>query len=456
MTGIRKTLRPDWSRGVDIAPLVVFRIIFGLLGAFSAVRFMFYGWVERLYITPSFHFHYQGFHWISTLPGKWMYLPFILMVAAGIAIALGYFYRVAAVLFFLTFSYVELLDKANYLNHYYFVSIISFLLIWIPAHRAWSLDSKRTPNIKSATVPYWCLWILRFQLGLVYCFAGLAKINSDWLLEAQPLRIWLQTYRDLPVVGDYLAEKWVAYLFSWFGCVYDLFIPFFLMSSKTRKPAYLIVIVFHVLTWSLFPIGVFPWVMIGSTLIFFPASFHKKILSVIPGNTPSLHVARKKFFLSPVKKAFLILFIVVQLVIPMRYLLYRGNLFWYEEGFRFSWRVMLMEKKGITTFYVVNPKDSSSIEIKNADYLTDGQIDQMSRQPDMILEFAHFLGEKFQDTIFHFDKKTIHLRNPRIEAEGFVTLNGRTNSMYVSRKHDLLKIDPSTSYKSWIEPPKSR
>lgn len=454
MTGIRKTLIPDWTRGVDIAPLVVFRIIFGILGAFSAIRFIYYGWVERLYITPSFHFHYQGFHWINTLPGKWMYVPFILMVFAGLAIALGFLYRFAAILFFLTFSYVELLDKANYLNHYYFVSIISFLLIWIPAHHAWSIDSKRNPAIKSTTVPYWSLWILRFQLTLVYCFAGLAKINSDWLLEAQPLRIWLQTFRDVPVVGNYLADKWVAYLFSWFGCIYDLFVPFFLMIPKTRKPAYLLVIVFHVLTWILFPIGVFPWVMIGSTLIFFPASFHKKILSFFSGNNPSNHLARKKFYISPLKKIFIVLFITVQLVVPMRYALYSGNLFWYESGFRFSWRVMLMEKKGIATFYVVNPKDNASIEIKNSDYLTDGQIDQMSRQPDMILEFAHFLGAKFQDTTFHFGDNTIHLKNPRIEVEGYVTLNGRPNSLYVSRKHDLMKIDQQTDYSYWIEPPK--
>lgn len=34
-----------------------------------------------------------------------------------------------------------------------------------------------------------------------------------------------------------------------------------------------------------------------------------------------------------------------QILFPWRYLLYDGNIFWTEEGYRFAWRVMLMEKQ---------------------------------------------------------------------------------------------------------------
>jgi hypothetical protein len=449
MTAISRLKTPDWSRGVDIAPLVVFRIIFGILGTFSAIRFVSYGWVEKLYITPAFHFHYQGFNWVNPLPGNWMYLPFIIMILGGLAIATGTFYRIFAILFFLAFSYVELLDKANYLNHYYFVSIVSFLLILVPANRKWSIDSYLRPHILSSTVPYWCIWILRFQLTLVYCFAGLAKINSDWLLEAQPLRIWLQAFRDLPVVGDYLATKWVAYVFAWFGCCYDLFVPFFLMLPKTRKPAYAAVIVFHVLTWMLFPIGVFPWVMIGCTLIFFPASFHRSLLRFLPNK---LETNKKRIFkVQPALKLLLVIFIATQLIFPIRYLFKSGTLFWHEEGFRFSWRVMLIEKKGLATFYVVDRQSKGSIEINNAKYLTDTQIDQMSRQPDMILEFAHYLGKQYNDTVLDLGTVKKHLVHPRVEAEVFVTLNGRPSRKYVDRKHDLMEVSMSDNYTKWVE-----
>ncbi len=45
----------------------------------------------------------------------------------------------------------------------------------------------------------------------------------------------------------------VAYAFSWLGCLYDLSIPFLLLYRKTRPFAYAAVIIFHILTAILFP-----------------------------------------------------------------------------------------------------------------------------------------------------------------------------------------------------------
>lgn len=453
MTAISTRIQQSLTRGVPVTPLVAFRIIFGALAVFSALRFCYYGWVDSLYIQPKFHFHYLWFEWVQPLPGNWMYLPFVLMTVGGLGILLGAFYRISAVVYFLSFTYVELLDKANYLNHYYFVSIVAFLLIWLPAHADVSVDARMFSNIRRSKVPYWSIWILRFQLTLVYVFAGLAKINSDWLLEAMPLRIWLQGFRDLPLVGDAFASVWLAYVFSWFGCLYDLFIPVFLMLPRTRKWAYLLVIAFHVLTWLLFPIGIFPWVMIGITLIFFPAEWHEKWLRFFRIRRQTTSKNYRKPSMLRLKTVVISIFVVVQLLLPLRYLCYPGSLFWYEEGYRFSWRVMLMEKKGYATFYVVDPKRKGSIIVNNSDYLTDTQIDQMSRQPDMILEFAHFIGNKYRDTVLHFGSETVHLQRPGVEAEVFVTLNGSPHSAFVTRTHNLMTISKYQTYASWVEAP---
>ncbi len=439
---------------VSVTPLIGFRIIIGSLFLFSTVRFLTNGWVKQLYIDPPFHFTYLGFDWIHPLPGSWMYLPFIAMVLASIGIILGAFYRFSASLFFLAFTYIELLDKSYYLNHYYFVSIVAFLLIWMPAHVQFSIDARRNPGIRRNTIPYWPIFLLRFQLGIVYCFAGIAKLNPDWLFEAQPLRMWLQVFRDLPVVGDLMATSWVAFAFSWFGCFYDLFIPFFLSYSKTRNTAYFFVIVFHILTWLLFPIGVFPWVMIFSTLIFFPASFHDRWLNPLKrvfGRNYSAPVIKATRVKQPVVWI-ISAFLLIQLVLPFRYLLYPDGLFWHEEGFRFSWRVMLIEKKGYATFYVEDSDTRKSIEIMNSDYLSPQQIDQMSRQPDMILQFAHFLGKKYADTVLHFGSKSVHLSHPRVTADIYVTLNGRPNQQFVSRETDLMQEEYNLKHRKWIIP----
>lgn len=450
-------IRKRWSdllfREVSASPLVAFRIVIGTLFLFSTVRFLSNGWVKQLYIDPPFHFSYLGFDWVHPLPGNWMYVPFFLMAVASLGIIFGAFYRLSAALFFVAFTYVELLDKSYYLNHYYFVSLVSFILIWLPAQVQLSVDAKRNPSIRRKTIPYWPIFLLRFQLGIVYVFAGIAKIHPDWLLEAQPLRLWLQAFRDLPLVGNLLASSWVAFVFSWFACFYDLTIPFFLSNNRTRNIAYFFVIAFHILTWLLFPIGVFPWVMIFSTLIFFPAGFHDRWLNPLK----SVFRWKDHTSLSPIARPRVLVitlsaFLLIQLLLPFRYLLYPENLFWHEEGFRFSWRVMLMEKKGYATFYVEDRNTHQSIEINNSEYLTPQQIDQMSRQPDMILQFAHFLGKKYQDTLLHFGSKTVHLSRPKVGADVYVTLNGRPNQQFVSRKTDLMQEEYNLKHRTWILP----
>ena len=52
-------------------------------------------------------------------------------------------YVYACILFFLSFTYIELIDKTTYLNHYYFISVVSFLMIFLPANIYFSIDSFR-------------------------------------------------------------------------------------------------------------------------------------------------------------------------------------------------------------------------------------------------------------------------------------------------------------------------
>jgi hypothetical protein len=442
------------SENSSIAPLVTFRVIFGALAFLGTLRFILKGWVYQLYIEPQFYFGFLGFEWVKPLPENWMYLPFILMLIASLGILLGLYYRFSTVLFFLAFTYVELLDKTNYLNHYYFVSLVAFLLIWLPANRKLSLDI-RWKNLEERNITKrFHIQILQFQIACVYFFAGLAKINSDWLFEAEPLHTWLQSHRDMPLVGSLLAEKWVAYLFSWFGCFYDSFIVFFLLLRKTRPFAYFFVVAFHLMTGWLFPIGVFPYVMIGCTLIFFSCDFHEKIIRLLKKDAFSVkkeavftktRLTRTKFLHS-----FFILFIAIQLILPMRYLLYPGNLFWNEEGFRFSWRVMLMHKEGNAQFYIKDSKTGGEIEIQNSDYLTKRQIDQMATQPDMIIQFAHFLKLKYSDRALIINEKKYIIKNPSVHADVFVSLNGRPSKKMIQKETDLSRKPYNLSHRDWL------
>jgi len=443
---------------VSIAPLIMFRIIFGALLLFGTLRFVSKGWVEQLYILPKYHFGYLGFEWVQKLPGNWMYLPFIVMIVTALMVIVGYFYRIAITSFFLCFTYVELIDKSYYLNHYYFVSLMCFILIWLPAHRHFSLDVKRKNVTEQHNVPNWTIRIIQFQLGVVYFFAGIAKLNSDWLMEGQPLGIWLQAHHNIPLVGPLLQEKWMAIAFSWAGCLYDLFIVFFLLMARSRKFAYLFVVFFHLVTWYLFPIGVFPWVMIFSTLIFFSTNFHEIALDRLQRlfrKDNSLNAATSKSAPFPSARwvnVTIALYIIFQLAVPFRYLLYPGNLYWNEEGFRFSWRVMLMHKEGHAVFYLKDKKTGRESEINNAKFLTRTQEDQMATQPDMILQYVQFLKAYHHGKVLHYGNEKFTIKDPTIHAEIYVSLNNRLSQKFVDKRHDLTTFAYDLKHRKWLEP----
>lgn len=428
---------------MHIAPLVSFRIIFGAMMLISTLRFILKGWVEELYVKPKFFFTYLGFDWIQPLDEQGMYMVFLVMLISSTGILLGAWYRISSVLFFLCFTYVELIDKTNYLNHYYFVSLVAFLMIWLPAHRYASIDVLRNPKIYAEKVQAGFINVLRFQLGLVYFFAGVAKINPDWLVRSQPLSLWLSASVEKPVIGFLFRYKLTAVLLSWFGMIYDLTIPFLLSFRRTRSTAYLAVIVFHLLTWYLFPIGMFPFIMIGSTLLFFSEKWHKKFISPIER---LFHITSKKdhkpiIRLNPSIGYLFIIFAFFQLVLPFRYLLYPGDLFWTEQGYRFSWRVMLMEKAGYVTFKVTDPEKNKKTLVYPYQYLTPQQEKMMATQPDMILQFAHFLEKEFREK---------GINDPMITADAYVTINGRPGKRFIDPSVDLTRLPRNWHHKRWV------
>ncbi|MGK7368606.1 MAG: HTTM domain-containing protein [Candidatus Halalkalibacterium sp. M3_1C_030] len=443
------TLKGYFDRTADAAPLAVYRIAFGALMAFSMLRFYLNGWIQKLYIEPDFFFSYYGFEWVQPL-GGWTYLIFIICGVSAVFVMIGYYYRAATAVFFLSFTYIELMDKTTYLNHYYFVSLVAFLLMFLPAHTAYSVDATRKPHLGNRLVPRWTIDALKLMIGIVYFYAGLAKLNSDWLLNAMPLHIWLTAQFDLPLLGALLQNEWSHYAFSWLGTLYDLTIPFLLLWKHTRPAAFLLLVIFHLLTGLLFPIGMFPYIMIAGSLIFFDAQVHRKMLRWIGKITrikwPALSSGVYRFPRQIIRKGVMPLFavfFVLQLTLPFRYLLYPGELFWTGQGFRFSWRVMLIEKRGYAQFKVVNPATGDQFYVDNDDYLTPFQEKQMSFQADFILEFAHYLENIYRQK---------GINDPRIYVESYASLNGRGSQRYIDPNVDLTTIERSLKPKQWILP----
>ena len=440
----------DKSQSVDAAPLALFRILFGLMMFISIVRFWAYGWIEKFYIEPKFHFSFYGFDWVQPI-GTYTYLVFIICGISALFVAIGFKYRISIIAFFLSFTFIELMDKTTYLNHYYFISLLSFLMIFLPASVYYSVDAYRGSIQPYKYIPRWTIDSIKLLLGIVYFYAGLAKLQPDWLIDAMPLKIWLPARYDLPILGDFLQQTWVHYTFAWGGALYDLTIPFLLLFKRTRGFAFIMVVIFHILTRVLFPIGMFPYIMIVSALIFFEPTVHNAILNWLSKllkldeslfNVKDILIF-KKSITNRLKIGILIAFFALQILIPFRFLFYPGHLFWTEQGFRFSWRVMLMEKAGYANFKILDAKSGKRFYVDNSDFLTAQQEKMMSTQPDMILQYAHFLGNHFRSQGHE---------NLEIYVESYVALNGKKSRLFIDPERNLMDIEEGFGHKDWILP----
>lgn len=430
-------------REVDAASVVMFRVLFGLLIAASAVRFAAKGWIFEHLVAPRVVFPYWGFEWVKPLPLEATAALFVALGLAALGVALGAFYRASAAVVFVLFTYVHLVDQTYYLNHYYLVSCLALLACLLPLARSGSVDAlRRTGSAGASTVPAWVLHCLRAQVGLVYFFAGLAKLKPDWLLHAEPLRIWLSANADAPFLGAVADARWLAPVMSWAGALFDLSVVPLLLWKRTRPFAYGAVVVFHAVTAQLFQLGMFPWIMSLVALVFFEPGWPRKVLPFVPFfRGPGASAAGRGEPRWPL--AALAVYFAVQLFMPLRHLLYPGDVCWTEEGFRYSWNVMLLEKSGAVDLHVRDPETGRVHSVSPRDYLTPVQAKMMATQPDMILTFAHVVGKDFQRR---------GVRNPEVRADVFVSWNGRPAARLVDPTVDLYREREGLAHKTWLLP----
>jgi vitamin K-dependent gamma-carboxylase len=416
------SLRERLSRPVDGASLVAFRVLFGLLMAASALRFVASGWVERFFVERTFFFKYWGFSWVEVGPPWLMYGVYSLLVVLGLCVALGFAYRAAIVLFLVLFSYAELTDVTNYLNHYYLVSLLAFWMCFMPLGR-------RGP------FPAWMLYALRFQVAVVYLGAALAKLGSDWLVHGQPLGTWMTALADVPGIGRWVSEPGVAVFASWAGFLHDLLVVPLLLWPRTRAWAYGALLVFHLTTSALFNIGIFPLLMPIAATLFLAPDWPRRFFAMPQADAVSRLLSRPAF-------ALLTVFCAAQVLVPLRAHLYGGNVLWHEQGMRFSWRVMVRAKQGSIRYRARLP-DGRELYVMPRRYLSSDQEREMSGQPDLILQLAHHIAAEL---------RARGIDDPQVRVDALVSLNGRPPVPLIDPNVDLTKVHDGLAPATWITP----
>lgn len=425
------------GKPVDIASIVFLRWIFGLIILWEVIRYFDHGWIHDYWIEPAFHFGYYGFRWIEPWSGDGMYWHFVLIGVCALMVALGLLYRWAAALLFVAFSYVFLLEQARYLNHFYLICLVSLIFAVIPAHGAGSLDLRFGLFRGRDCIPTWCLWLIRFQMGVVYFFGGVAKLNSDWL-AGEPLRTWLAARSDYPLIGGLLEQEWVVMGMAYGGLFFDLLVVPLLLWPRTRIVAFIGVLFFNFTNGVLFSIGIFPWFAIGMSTVFFSPDWPRRFFVLLryPGLDRCGPVPRWGVIL-------LAAFVAWQLVLPLRHFAYPGNVSWTEEGHLYAWHMKLRNKSGRILLWVENHDNGERSEVDLNEFMETWQARRMVTKPDMILQFAHFLGAELGRN---------GLTNISVHADSRVSLNGRRAQSMINPRVDLLEQPDSIWPKDWILP----
>jgi vitamin K-dependent gamma-carboxylase len=442
---------------IDGAWLAAFRALLGLVVAASVLRFALYDRIDPLFVTPDIHFTYWGFSWVRPLPGSGMHTLIGALAVLALCVAAGLLTRITSAALALGFAYLQLIDVATYLNHYYLLTLLLGLLAIAPAGRCGSIDAWQArraraelPPSAGQAVPAVWLYLFRFQIALVYLFAALAKAHADWLVHGQPLRIWLSSKTELPVLGAFFAMPSAALWMSWAGFLFDASIAGLLLWPRARRYAYGLVIGFHAMTYLLFPmIGMFPLVMITGTLVFFSPSWPRIVLGRARLRHRPVDGGTDRAKTTPVSRwqyaalALGVAYCTLQIALPLRFLAYGGNVLWHEQGMRFSWRVMVREKGSSVSFVVRSPTTGQVWHVTPDHYCTPLQEREMSEQPDLILQLAHHIRDDFSRR---------GLAEVEVRAEARVSLNGRANRLLIDPNVDLARIEDSLAPASWILP----
>ncbi|MEA1786500.1 HTTM domain-containing protein [Arenibacter sp. GZD96] len=425
---------------MDNAPLVIFRVFFGILVSLECYGAILTGWVKRILIDPQFTFTFIGFEWLQPLPGNGMYFYFFLMGSLGVCMALGYKYRLSAIAFLLLWSGVYFMQKSAYNNHYYLLVLIAGFMALFPAHKSCSIDARQRPSIRSEAMYSYVKWIVVAQLLIVYTYASIAKLYADWL-DFGIIRILMQNKAHYVLIGDLLQEPWVHKTIGVFGILFDLLIVPALLWKPTRKIAFSISIFFHVFNSLVFQIGIFPYLSLAFSVFFFEPEIIRNIF-----------LKRKKSYtlnkvIVPGYKNVLLtclgLYFVIQIGLPLRHHFFTDHVLWTEEGHRLSWRMMLRSRAGDTRFYVVDKNTETQTLVHLKDYLTEKQIARLSSYPDFMWQFAQYLKKEYRKVG----------QEVAVYVVSDVSINGKPARTFIDPKVDLASV-PWHHFKhnDWILP----
>jgi len=374
---------------MENAPLVAFRIAFGVLLVIECVGAVTTGWVSHVFYAGAHTVTVIGFEWLQPPPENGMFIYYFVMAGFAAMVAAGAFYRLALAAFSGMWATVLLMQTTHYNNHHYLMLLLCLLLLACPANARASWDVRRNPSLRSRTCPRWCHLVFVVQIVIVYTYAGIAKLDAGWLAGA-PIGIWFDSKTQMPVLGPLYAAEWFRALVTYGGLAFDLSIVWLLMWRRTRVAAAVATVAFHLFNAITFQVVIFAAMGVAFLLFFFPPEEVDRRL--FRDRAP---IAWPQTRVRPLVAVALGLYVLFQALMPLRHHLYEGRVSWTEEGHRMAWRMMLIAKAGSAFFDVQDPATGERWRINPHDHLSPTQAGEVATRPAACWKFVQRLKRDF-------------------------------------------------------------
>jgi hypothetical protein len=378
------------SRPVAAEKIGLFRIAFVFVLLMQAYHFYSIDFIQKDVLDPVMHFSYPGLGFIEVIDPIVMHGMLAMLFISSLAILIGFIPRLFSLIYLLFFSYLFLLDKGYYNNHYYLICLLLLLFCFINSNVSLSIG-KNTKRVNYK----WEEALLLFQFAIVFIYAGLNKINQYWLFSREPIHHILEA-KAISTGNQWWMSELIELLMVWGGMLFDLFIIPLLLWKKTRMIGVILFVFFNginsIVFYEIGEIGIFPLLMLSSLILFFPAKSINSFLHRFTSyRSATKYIEADSFHFSILGKSVLILYLILQLTIPLRHHLFTGNVDYTGEGQRFAWRMKSVYKDFKIEYILKDDNTGIEARLDPRTVLTVKQYTNLGYYPELIIPVANNL-----------------------------------------------------------------
>jgi vitamin K-dependent gamma-carboxylase len=433
----------------------VFIRIYGVVLILEAASYLNKRFIEDGILAPKVHFTFDCFGWVKPVSPGLMKFSLALWFVCGLLMIFNKLRKPAMLVHFITFSYFLLLDKAYFNNHLYLQCLLALIFFFYTPKE----------NEKGISfIPRYYLLLLQFMVVLVYFYGGLVKLNYDWMVRMEPMKSLLEDTSKNSVLPSLAGSSLMLYILNYGGVFFDIFIGPLLWWEKTQKVAIWLCLGFHGLNYFLFnfgpsgEIGMFPVLMFATSILFVDADrirqwwvskFGSSINKIVPANkNSSSNIGEMPSFAHHAKfiLPLTVLFVVWQLLMPLRPFFFKGKTAWTNQGNYFSWRMKFAVKQGDIAFYGATSPSDSLRQINIGKLVNSAQINSMKVDPTMILQLGNYIGKELERR---------GAKDPVVKCRSMISLNAMPPEPIVDSTINILPLTHKmTQNDEWILPHK--